>query len=96
MMNISQIFEEHGTNIILLDSDLGTAFGIVKIDKETFELREMFTSCIEDCLPEENKENYTLKIADVNDLERFDDDEYYSPVLHEVCHIKRFELFKGI
>lgn len=35
MMNISQIFEEHGTNIILLDSDLGTAFGIVKIDKET-------------------------------------------------------------
>lgn len=33
---------------------------------------------------------------DVNDLERFDDGEYYSPVLHEVCHIKRFELFKGI
>lgn len=96
MMNISQIFEEHGTNIILLDSDLGTAFGIVKIDKETFELREMFTSYIEDCLPEENKENYTLKIADVNDLERFDDSEYYSPVLHEVCYIKRFELFKGI
>lgn len=96
MMNISQIFEEHGTNIILLDSDLGTAFGIVKIDKETFELREMFTSCIEDCLPEENKENYTLKITDVNDLERFDDGEYYSPILHEVCHIKRFELFKGI
>lgn len=47
MMNISQIFEEHGTNIILLDSDLGTTFDIVKIDEET-------------------------------------------------CHIKRFELFKGI
>lgn len=96
MMNISQIFEEHSTNIILLDSDLGTTFGIVKIDKETFESREMFTSCIEDCLPKENKENYILKIADVNDLERFDDSEYYSPVLYEVCHIKRFELFKGI
>lgn len=53
MMNISQIFEEHGTNIILLDSDLGTTFDIVKIDEETFELREMFTSYIEDCLPEE-------------------------------------------
>lgn len=38
MMNISQIFEEHGTNIILLDSDLGTTFDIVKIDEETFEL----------------------------------------------------------
>lgn len=71
MMNISQIFEEHGTNIILLDSDLGTTFDIVKIDEETFELREMFTSYIEDCLPEETKENYILKIADVNDLERF-------------------------
>lgn len=35
MMNISQIFEEHGTNIILLDSDLGTTFDIVKIDEET-------------------------------------------------------------
>lgn len=56
----------------------------------------MFTSYIEDCLPEETKENYILKIADVNDLERFDDGEYYSPVLHEICHIKRFELFKGI
>lgn len=41
MMNISQIFEEHGTNIILLDSDLGTTFGIVKIDKETFELPDI-------------------------------------------------------
>lgn len=40
--------------------------------------------------------NYILKIADVNDLERFDDGEYYSLVLHEICHIKRFELFKGI
>nr|DAO62971.1 MAG TPA: putative protease-like protein [Ackermannviridae sp.] len=96
MMNISQIFEEHGTNIILLDSDLGTTFDIVKIDEETFELREMFTSYIEDCLPEETKENYILKIADVNDLERFDDGEYYLLVLHEICHIKRFELFKGI
>jgi hypothetical protein len=46
MMNISQIFEEHGTNIILLDSDLGTTFDIVKIDEETFELREMFTSIL--------------------------------------------------
>lgn len=96
MMNISQIFEEHGTNIILLDSDLGTTFDIVKIDEETFELREMFTSYIEDCLPEETKENYILKIADVNDLERFDDGEYHLLVLHEICHIKRFELFKGI
>lgn len=96
MMNISQIFEEHGTNIILLDSDLGTTFDIVKIDEETFESREMFTSYIEDCLPEETKENYILKIADVNDLERFDDGEYYSLVPHEICHIKRFELFKGI
>lgn len=96
MMNISQIFEEHGTNIILLDSGLGTASGIVKIDKETFELREMPAFCIEDCLPEENKENYALKIADADDLERLDDGEYYSPVLHEACHIRRFELFKGI
>lgn len=56
----------------------------------------MFTSYIEDCLPEETKENYILKIADVNDLERFDDGEYYSLVPHEICHIKCFELFKGI
>lgn len=96
MTNISQIFEEHGTNIVLLDSDLGTTFDIVEIDEETFESRETFTSYIEDCSPEETKENYILKIADVNDLERFDDGEYYSLVPREICRIKRFELFKGI
>lgn len=34
MMNISQIFEEHGTNIILLDSGLGTT---IKRQKKTIE-----------------------------------------------------------
>lgn len=62
MMNISQIFEEHGTNIILLDSDLGTAFGIVKIDKETFELR------IEDLNVDEFKSLKDLENAGCNVL----------------------------
>lgn len=68
MTNISQIFEEHGTNTILLDPGPGTAFGIVKIDEEAFELREMLASYIEDCLPEETKENYILKTAGVNGM----------------------------
>lgn len=48
MMNISQIFEEHGTNIILLDSDLGTTFDIVKIDEELFKHLEISSIADED------------------------------------------------
>lgn len=91
MRTLQQIFEEHGTDLILVNVRNGIIFDIVKDDKDFFHLIECNNSD-SDRMPEE----YNLEISDIDDIEESKVGGYYSGSLDDICEIKNFILYKRI
>ena len=91
MRTLQQIFEEHGTDLILIDCNCGMIFEVIKDDKDFFRLKQIVTNA-----DVQIGEEYNLEISDIDDIEESKAGGYYSGSLDDICEIKRFELYKGI